>query len=224
MNKSWIDSDSEVRKGSELNRIRKIAKQAETLRIKKDGCASSKWAEKGAWLTYAGRVVSENDARGYKAITASITFTPYTQKKGINHRIDKRQAEYIANAVLSAFDDMYGGRRGKQIKRLVFRHAGALGDNNHYHITFFVHPSWDLDEFYRRWDDAKRKVIRKALAGGYADSMLYKRNNEWCSTFECLSVGTSICEAERENGRYAIYSAHEVRETLDSYEALLSVE
>lgn len=230
MNKSWLDNDREPRKPSELNRIRKLVKQAETIRLSAGGSASSKYAEKGAWLTQAGRVFEEYEAKGYRAVVASVVFHPYTKRVSTTHtgtethRINERQAETITKTLLSTFDDMYGGRRGKQVNRLVFRQTGKAGDNSHYHITFFVPPAWDLEEFYARWVDAKNKVISKALEGVYADSMRYKKGNEWFSTFEKLALSESINEAPRQaDGKYySLYSVHEVRKTLDSFQPLLS--
>lgn len=178
----------------------------------------SEYAQCGAWIEFAKDKVKCYERDGYKAIVASIVYDPWTMNGTMKYRISEEQAEYIAHRILLAFDRMNYKHESKSVDRIVFKQSGSGRDNWHYHITFMIPEYWDEQTFISKFRKCLSKVKFNGTHGKYGDS--YK------SAFSRISSSNSYIDKAEVNGSgtaAAIYSAHEVRQTNNSFSDNLSV-
>lgn len=154
----------------------------------------------GHWLDYIRSMSRQCIAQGDQALVASVIFSPFGSS-GVRHYVKEEEASKTLKVLLKHFDRMNGGRNKKhgknRVKRLVFKHTGANGENIHYHIVLYMPKDSDLDVATSKYYAALRWVNERQGR---------------------INLKESICErAIDEKGISAvIYGGHEVYNDRDS--------
>jgi len=178
----------------------------------------SEYAQCGAWIEFAKDKVRSLECDGYKAMVASIVFDPWTKNGTMKYRVSEQQAEYMAHNILIAFDRMNYKHETKSVDRIVFKQSGGGRDNWHYHITFMIPESWDEKIFISKYQNCLSKVRMNGVDGKYG--------SDYKSAFSRISSSNSYIDKAEVDGSgtaAAIYSAHEVRQTNNSFSDSLTV-
>lgn len=175
-----------------------------------------RYVQQGVWIELNKDLCRRYESNGYKTIAASILFNGWG--KGLVSYVSRDQAKFMAKTLLKEFDRRNGERNtGRKIDRIVFEHAGATGNNWHYHMNIYVPKSYNYDMLKEKYYNSMIDTVRKGNDG--------KHGWEWRHIWNRLNVAESQFEQAKDNCgvAYAIYATHENRKIDCSWSDELTV-